>query len=70
MLPATAYPHGCRTAVGSTGSQGSIGNDLTKEEVAEVIRAGQVWGQKPQAPAGSLAKNIGQVLGTLTQILG
>lgn len=38
--------------------------------MAEVIRAGQVWGQKPQAPAGSLTKSIGQVLGTLTQTLG
>lgn len=30
--------------------------------MAEVIRAGQVWEQKPQAPAGSLTKNTGQVL--------
>lgn len=34
-----------------------------KEQMAEVIRAGQVWEQKPQALAGSLAKNTGQVLG-------
>lgn len=64
MLPATVCPQNRRTAGGSKWiSEGSIGNDLTKEKMAEVVSAIQARGQKPQAPVGSLTKNTGQVLG-------
>lgn len=40
MLPATVCPQNRRTAVGSKWiSEGSIGNDLTKEKMAEVVSA-------------------------------